>query len=101
MVTEGIRERRTCSCPRESFLADDQGLDIGVETSWTVHVLEVDKLVLEIGTKEHEEGSCLVYSSMEWFEKMWVRFLLEKRVDWRGLSAGRGGKGVGYLLYRR
>lgn len=66
------KERRTCSCAGESFFADDKGLDIGVGTSGAIHVLEVDKFVLEIGTEEREEGSCLVSSGMEWLEEMRV-----------------------------
>lgn len=67
MRIEGAREGRrpTGSCARESLLADDQGLDIGVGTSRTAHVLEIDKLVLEIWTEEHEKGTCLFCSGVE------------------------------------
>lgn len=58
-------ERRTSSCARKSFLADDQGLDIGIGSSWTVHVVEGGKLVLEIGTEEHEKGACVVCPCLE------------------------------------
>ena len=62
---ERERERGTCSCPGERFLADDEGLNVRVGGSRTVDVMEADQLVVEIGTKEGEKGTGLFYSCLE------------------------------------
>lgn len=91
----------TCGRARQGLLADDEGLDIGVGSSRAIDVVEGCKVVFEIGAEEGEKGTGPVYSDVEWLEKMRVRFLGEKFVDWRELSAGRRGNGAGYLLRRR
>lgn len=65
MRIEDMRERRTGSCPRERFLANDEGMDVRVKTSGTAHVVEADKLILEIWAEEQEKGTCLVCSGLE------------------------------------